>query len=446
VRIPVLAILRRQEPLVASAFSALTRQPSTIPLEAADTPRNFHLDNSFLAVPIGTGSLSMSAHEVTPEESQNFAVRGFVDFDDKGRIPAEMEGTSIFADPQIEPFITCINDGPIGNVNDVQKLLNTSSLLARGLDGSDVAIAIMDTGINVAHLRSKLGATPRFDAGNSWQDRRILSSPGAHLVGHGTMCAFNALISAPRATLLDFPILSTSSPGGSISGSTLSTAVQAFAQLIAFWGVAFSKNGGRAYKGLVVNNSWGVYNSSWDFPKGHPGRYIDNPYHPFNLLVSVLARSGADIIFAAGNCGGECPDGRCKGSKVGTIMGANASQDVLTLAGCDVSDSRVGYSSQGPSIAGMYPSKPDITAYTHFLGSEALGPGTCDSGTSTSCPVAAGCVAAIRTKVSPSSVSPGDLFSQLRATARTVSGGGGWNANYGFGILDADMAASTLGV
>src|SRR5690606_32063457 len=129
---------------------------------------------------------------------------------------------------------------------------------------------------------------------------------------------------------------------------------------------------------------------------------------------------------------------------VESIMGANAHPDVLTLAGCDTDDLRVGYSSQGPAIAGMHQEKPDVTCYTHFLGSEAFGPGAPDSGTSTACPVAAGCVAALRTRVAPAMVPPVNLFAQLRATARQAPGSpAGWNGDYGHGILDPVAAAQS---
>ena len=76
---------------------------------------------------------------------------------------------------------------------------------------------------------------------------------------------------------------------------------------------------------------------------------------PLSLASSsVLLMTGADVVFAAGNCGTQCADGRCQGRTTQTIMGSSALQDVLTLAGCDTSEARVGYSSQGPSIAGMF--------------------------------------------------------------------------------------------
>jgi hypothetical protein len=258
------------------------------------------------------------------------------------------------------------------------------------------------------------------------------------------MCAVDALSAAPQATLLDYPILSGAPPAGAPVGRTLSSAVQAYAQLLVFWGVAFAPGGAANYNGLVVNNSWGVYHPSSDFQPGHPGRYVDNPNHPFMGLVSTLARAGADVVFAAGNCGAQCASNKCQGRTAGSIMGANSSPDVLTLAGCDTTDARVGYSSSGPSIAGMHQQKPDLMAYTHFLGSQTTAGGP-DTGTSAACPVAAGCVAAIRTKLAPAAQPPGNLFAQLRATARLVGGRPGWSADHGHGIIDPDTAAQAFG-
>jgi hypothetical protein len=307
-------------------------------------------------------------------------------------------------------------------------------------------VAVVDSGINLAYLAGKLGAMPRFDVANSWSPSGLTTLPGQHPIHHGTMCAYNVLTAAPRATLLDYPVLIRREPGGSEVSGTLSVALLAYAHILAGWGVAFAPGGTTKYKALIVSNSWGVYHPSSDFPPGHRGRYIDNPNHPFHLIVSALARSGIDIVFAAGNCGAQCPASRCQNRTAQTIMGANAHADVLTIAGCDTTDARVGYSSQGPAIANMPQQKPDLTAYTHFLGSEAFGPGEPDGGTSTACPVAAGCVAALRTKEAPSTTPPGHLFAQLKATARQVAGPGGWNSDYGHGIIDPVAAAQTLGL
>jgi hypothetical protein len=95
----------------------------------------------------------------------------------------------------------------------------------------------------------------------------------------------------------------------------------------------------------------------------------------------------------------------------------------------------------------MYQQKPDVTAYTHFLGSEAFGPGTPDSGTSAACPVTSGCVAALRTSphIPPRSVLPAKLFDELRQTARQQVGAPhSWNGDYGFGIIDPIAAAKQM--
>jgi serine protease AprX len=306
-------------------------------------------------------------------------------------------------------------------------------------------VAVMDTGINLQFL-SNLVPGVRLDVGNSWTPPNTTTLPGKHPVDHGTMCAFDVLIAAPKAVLLDFPILGAGAPGGNVVGRTLGTAMLACSQLLTSWAVSFAPGGLSQYKGLVVNNSWGIYHPSWDFPAGHRGRFIDNPQHPFNQLVASMASAGIDIVFASGNCGPGCADLRCQGRTAQCIMGANAHQDVLTVAGCDTNKQIVGYSSQGPSIANMFQQKPDITGYTHFLGSQAFGPGSADSGTSAACPVVAGCVAAVRTKVSPTATTPVNLFAQARATAAALPGQIGWRADSGHGIIDADALARSLGV
>ena len=457
-RVPVLVTLPAQETLRESASAFRAKRVPTRDFADTAMPAGIQLDTAFSAVPIGKGGLFDTAASYEPEKSEDFVVRGFVETEDIANIPEAIDGRPVFSDPQISSFqvppITCGGTAPVGNSATVQTRLNLTQLAAKQLDGTGIAIAIMDAGINRAHVSSKLGHAVLIDAANSWTPAAGLSIlPGNHPVGHGSMCAYDALMIAPKATLLDFPILSFKVPGGSQMGGTLSVALQAFAQLIANWAVAFAPGGiGTKYNGLVISNSWGIFHPSGDFPVGHKGRYCDNPRHPFNLIVSTLASIGADIVFAAGNCGAECADGRCNGRIKETIMGANAHKDVLTLAGCDTNDRRVGYSSQGPCIAGMCQQsqqsqqKPDISAYTHFLGSESFGAGSPDSGTSAACPVAAGCIAALRTKLAPESTPPANLFAQLRANARQVSGTAGWNGDYGFGIIDPVAAANSMGI
>jgi Subtilase family len=219
--------------------------------------------------------------------------------------------------------------------------------------------------------------------------------------------------------------------------------MQAYWPLINHWVVAPVVDKQQpTYQALVVNNSWGILHPSLDFPVGHPGRFIDNPNHVFRLFIRALVAAGADITFAASNCP-ECPTAVCLGRKNQMIMGANAYDEVLTLAGCDVYDQRVGYSSIGPSIANMPQEKPDQTAYTHFLGSKVSRNFVPDSGTSAAAAVAAGCIAALRTRASPQAIPPAVLFQALKQTALKTAGPN-WDPGYGYGIIRPVAAARNL--
>jgi subtilisin family serine protease len=190
-------------------------------------------------------------------------------------------------------------------------------------------------------------------------------------------------------------------------------------------------------RSLVISNSWGMFSPLSDFPIGHPGNYSDNPAHPFNVIVASLESAGADILFAAGNCGHECPDGRCAFGGMLPICGANSHPAVLSVAGVDTAGQRVGYSSQGPGR--LAANKPDLAAYTHFAGSDVFldpaGQPEPDSGTSAACPVAAGVVAAVRSKYPTSKLSPAQLRALLFKTAKDI-GKTGFDFNNGWGIID----------
>ncbi|MEU4546213.1 S8 family peptidase [Nonomuraea dietziae] len=333
----------------------------------------------------------------------------------------------VFADPVIEPNLTCGGDAPVGDWHDVERLLGTSALHAEGLDGSGVALAVLDTGINAAHVARHLGRGVNLDAERSWNPSGVQGRPGEFEVDHGTMCAFDTLIAAPQASLIDIPVLLSSRMGGSALDGLLSDAVAAFAHLRTLLEAQPAES-----RSLVISNSWGSFSPRWDFPPGHPGNYSDNAAHPFNLVVASLDSAGADVLFAAGNCGRECKDGRCAYPDR-PIGGANSHPRVLSIGGVDTEGERVGYSSQGPGR--LAARKPDLCAYTHFSGSKAFGDGEPDSGTSAACPVAAGLVAAIRTQWPASRLSPGQLRSLLRRTADDRSDVG-YDFDYGYGVVD----------
>ncbi|NBB83739.1 MAG: S8 family serine peptidase, partial [Alphaproteobacteria bacterium] len=364
--IPVLITFPRHASLLASSLIAVAtpvaarrsgRQRGTPSL-----PSWLSLDDRFGAVPLGPAEtapgqgFAMAAAVAPEEEAPEFIVRGSIDdsrIDEATELP---DGVRVFADPRIEAPALCGGDPAKGTAADVRALLKVDALRRRGLTGDGVALAIVDAGINLAHLRD-LGLAPTLDHHLSWSNQ-LGNAAGKQPLGHGTMSAYDALIAAPRAVLLDFPILSAPHPdGGTVMSGMLSDAVRAYGELLS---LMRQPEASRPYSALVVNNSWGMFHPSWDFPSGHPGRYSDNPQHPFNRQVASLSTAGADIVFAAGNCGAECPDFRCKGVTTDSITGANALAQVVTVAGVDTDGDRVGYSSQGPGIAGMAKEKPDL--------------------------------------------------------------------------------------
>jgi subtilisin family serine protease len=374
----------------------------------------------------------------TAPEQATYLVRGAVPDDPERQRAAVAEATArpevvgVFSDPVIATCLVCPGDPAVGGDQEVAAQLGVKALADAGMDGYRVPVAIVDTGINLAHLESK-GRDPKFSRQRSWAPAGAATRPGQHPVGHGTMCAYDVGIAAPKATLVDHALLLSETPGETAMSGLLSDAVLSYSRLL---GIVQAMAAGR--RALVVNNSWGMFSPTWDFPVGHPGNYSDNPAHPFNVIAASLEAAGADILFAAGNCGRDCPDGRCEFGSARPICGANSHPSVLSVAGVDTRKRRVGYSSQGPGR--IDPDKPDLSAYTHFTGSGVY---PADGGTSAACPVAAGVVAAVREKYPSSVLSPAELRALLSKTAEDL-GGTGFDHDFGWGVIDGIALAAAL--
>jgi hypothetical protein len=443
-------------------------------------PTGFDPDTSFGVLPLGPdGNTNLSGRLTRDDairsflqESERFLVRGFIDVPGGDRIPDSLPvppngrtKAQVFLDLDLQGHLTCGTSRPVGTTSTVRTKLGVKRIIDNGLDGTGVAVALVDTGINLPYLLKKLAdeqerahpaagfppVTINIDPNLSWRPDGLASQPFHHHLDHGTMTAYDLLIAAPKATLLDYPMLSTRAPGDQSVRGTIGAAMIAYAHLAVHWiFYSFFELPKPKYNTLVVNNSWGIYNPNLDdFPPGSPGRYIDNPNHVFRNFIMLLTAFDYDIVFCAGNCGSDCPAPPCLHCTTGTINGASAYPEVLTLAGCDVTDTRVGYSSQGPAIAGMpQPQKPDVTAYTHFLGSGVRARWLPDAGTSASAPMASGCIAALRTLVDPTAPgqSPADMFAAFRNTALSRPTAPGWNRDYGFGIINPVAVGRQFGV
>ncbi|MEU4516396.1 S8 family serine peptidase [Nonomuraea wenchangensis] len=362
----------------------------------------------------------------------------------------------VFADPVVEPSPVPVGEAPVGDWHDVERLLGVAGLHAEGLDGAGVALAVLDTGVNAAHAARRLGRSVTVDTARCWRPPggRSAPAPGESGVDHGTMCAFDALIAAPRAALIDIPLLPPALPDAlpnalpnarppalpdalagaeAAVGGLLSDAVAAFAHLRGVLEAQPAET-----RALVVSNSWGSFSPEGDFPAGHPGNYSDNAAHPFNLMVAALDRMGADVLFAAGDRGRERPGGR-RPFPSRPIAGANSHPRALSVGGVDVNGARMSCSSRGPGR--LTARKPDVCAYTRFAGSRAFG--EADSGTSAAAPVAAGLVAAVRTRWPASLLSPAQLRALLRRTAEDRSEVG-FDYDYGYGTVDPGAIVAAL--
>ncbi|MFI5777930.1 S8 family serine peptidase [Nocardia sp. NPDC051570] len=405
------------------------------PADVVGALPGFDLDHDFepVAVPRRTDNPNYS---MAPEHTA-VVIRGELDDDPTThqRVSELAMVTGVFADPTIEPVLTCGGDPAVGDWHGVGTLLHVSDLANAGLTGQGVALAVVDTGINAAQVDRVRGGHMTIDAARSWNPSGVTGTAGKFPVDHGSMCAFDALICAPNASFLDLPVLRSTRQGQTTMDGLLSDALAGYAYLR-----TVLSDQPAATRALVVSNSWGSFSPDWDFPVGQPGNYSDNPSHPFNVIVGSLEAAGADILFAAGNCGRDCPDGRC-GYTDRPISGANSHPSVLSLGGVDTTNQRVGYSSQGPGR--LSDRKPDVCTYTHFAGSQAFGPNEPDTGTSAACPVAAGLVAAIRTKWSATALPPAQLRAAIQRTAldRPATG---FDYDYGYGVADSAALLADL--
>lgn len=334
------------------------------------------------------------------------------------------EVVAVFSDPQIRPFpVTCPGGTAVGTAANAQARLNLGPL--GNLKGNGVRVAILDTGVDGTQPYNGL----QINVAGGWSPRPGVI-PGQGIADHGTMVAWDVLLAAPNAIILDYPLLSA---GGAGWIGFLSDAIKAYALLL----IDRLQNAAP----LISVNSWGMYDRSTDAPAGSPQNYSSNPQHPFNQIVAAAVGAGIDVVFAAGNCGSKCPADRCGAHDVGpgnSIHGANGHPEVVSVGAVTVNDDILGYSSEGPAALG--PQKPDIAAFSHFAGSSVF---PVDGGTSAACPVVAGVIAALRSKPAHRTIAPARVKAVLCQSARRVYGGA-WHPQVGYGVVDAGAALALL--
>jgi len=196
-----------------------------------------------------------------------------------------------------------------GDINSVAKKLGVDKIWQKSIKGKGIVIGIVDGGIS-AKGRATSGELDRIIGGypiSSW-------GKVAGWSGHGNMTATDALSMAPEAKIYDIRISDSTSSSGAISA-----ALQGFQ-----WAVTQFMENGTPH---ILSNSWGIYQKSWE------ASYATNPNHPFTRKVVQAVNLGIIVLFAAGNCGATCPDGRCRSDNGPgkSIWGANGHEKVITV-------------------------------------------------------------------------------------------------------------------
>jgi Subtilase family len=193
----------------------------------------------------------------------------------------------------------------------------------------------------------------------------------------------------------------------------------------------------------VLVNPWAIFDRRSEYPAGD---YTNRLTHPFNTTITQAVSEDRDVIFCAGNCGQFCPDSRCGPWDIGPgqdVLGANSHPRVISVGAVRTDAMWLGYSSQGPGQPNMARLKPDFCAPSNF--SETGDAYTRNTGTSAACGVAAGVIAALRSRPGwdPGTVSPNELRRTLNRTTRKTQGRH-WNERLGHGILDVQHAFEDL--
>lgn len=410
-------------------------------------------DPDFPAIPMGSsGGGGLAADSSAANDT--IIVRGTVDEDKIQDLESNPNVVKVYKDTPIAPFRSAESDPaggsnpslqptpamgtcPIppcdctfgnpanGNIAAVAAFLGADQVWAAGFRGDGTVIGIVDGGIRAfgRTIVPSESTKPKLDRVIGGWPTATWGTTAAAWGDHGMMCGTDALGMAPNAQLYDLRISS-----GSLSG-TISNAIAAFQ-----WAINQHKLNGTPQ---VLSNSWGIFQESWD------AVYARDPSHPFTRKVVEALDEGILVLFAAGNCGGTCPDGRC-GPDNGpgrSIWGANSHPRVITVGAVNINERFVGYSSQGPGA--LDSNKPDFCSVTHFAGYfPTVSPaGPSDGGTSAATPIAAGVVALL--KQAKPSATQDQIKDAIKKTCKDI-GPAGFDQHSGSGILRAKHAFDHL--
>jgi len=315
------------------------------------------------------------------------------------------------------------------------------------LTGDHVNIVVVDRGIDATAWPGSYISGWKALVGGQWV---LPGTARGKTAEHSQMLLRIINQIAPQAKFFDMPLMPARVGNWK---SFIGNAVGAFARIRS--GIIDFQNHHPHWAGRwMILNAWAPFDRRTDRKKGH-NSYGEDDTHPFHQRIKRLTGSPilADVVFAAGNCGQFCPDGRCGPGDIGhgrSISGANSYSEVMTVGAVRVDGVPTGYSSQGPGMIATGPEKPDLCTPAQFHDDDD--PGWISSGTSAACAIAAGVVAALRTKTLGTNKTPADLITALRSSANPPDGAtaGVWDTRlgpqFGCGTLDAKAARVNLNI
>jgi hypothetical protein len=331
------------------------------------------------------------------------------------------------------------NSAIFGHRRHARRTVCAEALTTQSLLGHNVNVVIIDEGLDKALI-----APQNWGGGlDHYIDADLVLPAGtAPRTSHGMMIARSILDLAPQAVLYDVPVI----PAFIESFPFFISDVQsAYASLI--HEIRNRRNLLQWSGPWVLVNAWGIFDTSAD-PSGSYTMNTEPQGHPLiNLVTRTVEDDHLDIVFGAGNCGQFCPEQQCGGGDRGpgrSIWGANAHPLVLTAGAVRSDETWVGFSSQGPGPELLATQKPDLCAPSQFC--ETNDANSQSTGSSASCAMTAGIVAALRSNPDwdQTNVPPQALKAALMQSARKPNGPPGWDNRMGFGIIDAGAAIASL--
>jgi hypothetical protein len=347
----------------------------------------------------------------------------------------------MYQDPQARPFVPAGHwcpgeaaDARFANRSAAERLLGIDFLREQGsLTGRAVNVVVADQGLDRQVLGKRYGGGWAVGYRQPGSTQRQPGAPRSH----GMMIAHNILQVAPDATLFDLPL----APVTDIE-LFLGRAIPAYEEMLA----EIAKCRADQWPGpWILVNPWGIHDRKSEGRKGH---YTEERDHRLNQLVLNAVRDNVDVVFAAGNCGQFCPNERCGDTDYGpgrSICEANSLDAVVTVGAVRADGIWLGYSSQGPGQEKLGTKKPDLCAASQFCENDDSF--NINTGTSAACALAAGVIAALRSRWDPIKVPPPILERILNDTAMKPQGLSCQNKlgqRFGNGILNAKAAFNEL--